>query len=296
MNFRSSLPTPVRRIIRDSYVWTSSLTSSSRIVPDFLLVGGQRCGTTSLFRALEQHPNIVRPTFNKGINYFDLNYHRGTSWYRAHFPLLVTARRGIPPQEEVAAFEASGYYMFHPLAPKRIAADLPNIRIVAMLRDPVERAYSAWKHEKARGFDDLEFEEAIAREAERTSGERDRLIANPRDRSFAYRHFSYIARGDYASQLGLFYDLLPASNIHVVYSENFFANPEKEFSLLTDFLGVKRGTDITFEQHNARPSGPMPGQSRQLLNDTFGDQVHALERLVGRRPPWGGASGDVTAP
>lgn len=268
--------------MRDAYVRVGSLHPSSRIEPGFLLVGGQRCGTTSLFRALEQHSEVVRPSFNKGINYFDLNYGRGPNWYRAHFPLESRARR----DGGSVAFEASGYYMFHPLAPARIAEDLPDVKIVAMLRDPVERAYSAWKHESARGFDSLPFEAAIEQEQQRTAGERDRILANPEYQSFSYRHFSYTARGDYAAQLREFYDRLPASSIHIVYSESFFADPEREFALLTDFLGLGRGDGIVFDQHNARPSGPMPGRSREMLAGAFEGQADELERLVGRKPPW----------
>lgn len=285
MSFRSSLPAPLRRAVRSASVGLGTLTASARVTPDFLVIGAQRSGTTSLFRAFEQHPQVVRPTFNKGINYFDISYHRGPSWYRAHFPLARTVRRDVPAGT-YAAFEASGYYMFHPLAPARIARDLPNVKIVAMLRDPVERAFSAWKHESARGFDPMAFEDAISQEAERTRGERERMIADERYQSHAYRHYSYAARGDYVAQLREFYDRLPASQIHVVYSESFFTDPEHEFGLLTDFLGLERTTDIEFDRHNARPSGPMPGQSRELLTELYVSQADDLESLVGRRPPW----------
>lgn len=291
MGLRASLPAPVRGFVRTAYVGVNALTASRRAEPDFLLVGGQRCGTTSLFRAFEQHPQIVRPTLNKGVNYFDLNYHRGPRWYRAHFPLEGKVRD--PRDGPSAVFEASGYYMFHPLAPERIARDLPNVKIVAMLRDPVERAFSAWKHESARGFDTVSFEDAIETEDVRTRGERERMIEDPNYQSFAYRHFSYTARGDYVSQLRAFYDRLPASNIHVVYSEDFFVEPQREFALLLKFLKIDNAGEVSFEQHNARPSGPMPGRSREMLTERYRGQAEQLEHLVGRVPPWAGSRGGV---
>lgn len=284
MSIRSSLSIQAKAIGRAAYVGLGIPTASLRYAPDFIVVGAQRCGTTSLFRALEQHPQVVRPTFNKGINYFDMNYHKGSRWYGAHFPLRV--RLGSRDQVPRVAFEASGYYMFHPMAPERIARDLPDVKIVAMLRDPVERAYSAWKHESARGFDDFSFEDAVGRESQRTQGERERMIDDPQYQSYAYRHHSYTARGHYSAQLRQFYDRLPASNIHVVYSETFFAQPEDEFGLLADFLGIDAGTGIKFDRHNARPSGPMPGQTREILTQEYRDEADALEMLVGRRPPW----------
>lgn len=284
MSLRTSLPSPVRSLLRTAYVQFGALTAAGRVKPDFLLVGAQRCGTTSLFRAFEQHPNIVRPRLNKGINYFDLNYHRGERWYRGHYPPERKTRSD--GDESTAVFEASGYYMFHPLAPERILNDLPKVKIVAMLRDPIERAFSAWKHEFARGFETLPFEEALETEEERTSGERDRMLADPSYQSFAFRHFSYIARGDYVPQLRTFLERLPKGRLHVVYSEDFFRHPEIEFARLTDFLDVGSVPGIRFERHNARPSAPMPGRSREILTERYAGQATELENLVGRLPPW----------
>lgn len=295
MSLRSSLSSTSREVVRAAYVGLSSPTAKLRLRPDFLVVGAQRCGTTSLFRALEQHPQVVRPTLNKGINYFDMNYDRGERWYRSHFPLEFAARRSKRRQLPTATFEASGYYMFHPLAPDRIARDLPDVKIVAMLRDPVERAYSAWKHESARGFDQMSFEEAVARESERTAGERERMLGEPKFQSVAYRHHSYTARGHYSAQLRRFYDLFPASSIHVVYSEAFFAEPAHEFDQLANFLSIKPAVGLTFDQHNARPSGPMPGRTREVLTEIYGTEADELDRLVGRRPPWSTQTSDPTA-
>ena len=279
----TSWQSPLKRAVRSTYVRFAMLTEHSRPGPDFLLVGGQRCGTTSLFRALEQHPDLVRPRFNKGINYFDLNFDRGERWYRAHFPM---ARDGSAASRKLA-FEASGYYMFHPLAPGRIAEALPHVKIVAMLRNPVERAYSAWKHETARGFDTLGFEEAIEQEAARIAGERERMLSDPGYHSYAYRHYAYVSRGHYASQLREFTSRLSGDQLHIVYSEDFFANPEAEFARLTDFLGVARASQTVFDRHNARPGAPMPGHSRQTLTQTYAREADELELLVGSRPPWG---------
>ena len=94
-------------------------------------------------------------------------------WYRAHFPIRALARwRARGP---VQTFECSGYYMFHPLAPGRIAAELPDARVVVMLRNPVDRAVSAYGHERRRGFESAGFVDALAREQERLADEVDRL-------------------------------------------------------------------------------------------------------------------------
>lgn len=285
MNLRSRLPQPVQGAVRAGYIATGRSTAGLRVLPDVIVVGAQRCGTTSLFRALSQHPQVVRPTFNKGINYFDLNYHRGPAWYAAHFPLRVTARRRVPEGEPVV-FESSGYYMFHPLAPARIAKDLPAVRLVAMLRDPVERAFSAWKHESARGYESLPFVEALRHEDERLRGQAERMISEPGYASQSHRHHAYQRRGDYVAQLQRLYELFPREQVHVVYSEDFFSRPQEEFARLCQFLGLPRVDGLSFEQHNARPSSSMPLEARAILTHALGGQTDELERLVGRRPPW----------
>ncbi len=152
----------VKRSVQALTVGFGRLTSRARMTPEFLIIGGQRCGTTSMYRTLAQHPNVLKAVKHKGIHYFDTDYQRGMDWYRAHFPLRRTAdaverRTGVRP----LTFESSPYYMFHPLAAERIARDLPGVKVLVLLRDPVERAYSAHAHELARGFETEDFETAL---------------------------------------------------------------------------------------------------------------------------------------
>lgn len=258
-------------------------TAGWRSYPDFLLIGAQRCGTTSLFRALNQHPETIRPNFHKGINYFDLNYQKGAAWYRGHF--AVRGLRGASQGHKKLQFEASGYYMFHPLAVARIATDLPDVRLVVMLRDPVERAYSAWKHELARGFETKGFATALALETSRLEGEADRMIAESSYQSFSYRHHAYRSRGEYVDQLENVLSFFARDQLHVMYSEEFFAHPEREFTRLTEFLEVAPPRKVIYERHNARPGSSMPPQGEQLRRH-YADQVSGLTRLVGAEPPW----------
>jgi hypothetical protein len=104
---------------------TARYTAPLRMSPGFLIVGAQRCGTTSMFKTLMQHPLVARPFLNKGIHYFDTNYDRGFSWYRGHFPVVGTARLRRGGRRPLTG-ESSPYYMFHPLAGQRLATDLPQ--------------------------------------------------------------------------------------------------------------------------------------------------------------------------
>src|SRR5438093_4320202 len=132
-------------------------TSKLRVLPDFLIIGAQRAGTTSLYRYLSRHPAVAPAVLAKGAHYFDTAFDRGLPWYRGHFPTRMTAERIRAREGTFATGEGSPYYLFHPLAAERIAAALPGVKLVALLRDPVERASSHWVHEAERGFEQLSF-------------------------------------------------------------------------------------------------------------------------------------------
>jgi hypothetical protein len=286
MSIRSLVPEPTRERVRATVLALGTSTQILRATPDFIVAGAQRCGTTSLFRALVEHPQVVRPAFHKGVNYFDLNYFRDESWYRAHFPIRrvagVRTRRYGPP----AFFEASGYYLYHPFAMERLARDLPEAKIVVMLRDPVERAYSAYQHEQARGYERESFETALALEDDRLVGEEDRMRRDPAYESFTHRHHSYRHRGQYAEQLRRLYSLIPRHRVHVMQSENFFADPASEFRMLTDFLGLPSFQPGRFDQYNARPRDPMTPETRMMLTRHYAAHDESLAGLIGEVPAW----------
>ncbi len=287
MTLRESAPSGVKRVGRSLTRTVGHRTAAVRMLPAFLVVGAQRSGTTSLHRALIGHPAVVPPLFHKGVHYFDVAYGRGPAWYRGHFPVQALAQRrtaGTPGAP--VTFESSGYYMHHPLAAERIAADLPGVRLVAMLRDPVERAYSAHRHELARGFETEPFERALELEPERLAGEVERLRRDPHAVSHAHRHHSYVDRGQYAGQVRRLVELVGRERVHVMYSEDFFARPEPEFERLLDFLGLPQWRPEVFERHNARSRAPMQEATRTRLAAHVAPHDDELAALLGEEPGW----------
>lgn len=287
MSIRQRIPAPLHGAARAGYQWIGTHSAGVRALPDFVVVGGQRCGTTSLFKNLADHPQVLRPGIEKGIDYFTLHSAESLDWYRSHFPVqaLATARTrrwGAP-----AVFEACTYYMFHPQAIERMAAVMPDVKVVAMLRDPVERAFSAYKHELARGFEtETDFERALDLEDERLVGEEERMAANPRYLSHAHRHHAYRHRGQYAEQIERIYQHYPREQVLVCDSESYFSRPEEEYGRITRFLGLTDWMPPRFDRHNARPSSPMPGSSRERLTEHYRAHDERLPDLLGRRPGW----------
>jgi hypothetical protein len=183
-------------------------------------------------------------------------------------------------------FESSPYYLFHPLAADRIARDLAGIRIITLLRDPVERAYSAHAHELARGYETEPFEAALELEDERLRGEQDRIIADPSYYSFSHQHHAYVGRGRYVEQLRRMEAAVGREHLHVVDAEDFFTDPEPVWAEVVRFLGLPTDPVPTFERHNARPRSPMSTSLRQGLADTFAEDDTALAAWWGRTPSW----------
>jgi hypothetical protein len=253
--------------------------------PGFILIGAQRCGTTSLFCALTAHPQVMPPAFHKGVNYFDLNYYRGAQWYRAHFPVAEIARRRTGHHGAPVAFEASGYYLYHPQAMERLGHDMPRTKLVAMVRDPVERAFSAHKHELARGYEHEDFERALALEDDRLAGEIERIREDPAYESFAHRHHSYRHRGQYAEQLERVFAFFPREQVHVIDSADYFSQPAREYRRLLDFLGLPP-FEPGFATANARPGPPLDAKCRRRLEEHFAPHDKRLAELLGRPSGW----------
>ena len=277
-------PHQVKVLGRRFSVAAGTRTAALRMSPSFVLAGAQRCGTTSLFRALMAHPSVLGPVHHKGVNYFDVNYARGRSWYLGHFPVRSLAH--VRTRGTAMTFEASGYYVYHPHAAVRLASDLPDVKVLVMLRDPVERAYSAYKHEFARGFETETFERALELEDERIQPDLDRMLADPHHYGSSHRHHSYRRRGQYAEQLQRVVDALGRDRLHVVDSARFFASPQEEFSRVTDFLGLARPEGIAYDRWNARPGSRMPLAAETFLRESLAPHDQALERLLGERPSW----------
>ena len=282
-----SVPPAAKRAVHSVSVGTGRLTHRARMLPGFLIVGAQRCGTTSMYRTLSQHPAILKAVLHKGIHYFDTGYDHGLGWYQGHFPLrahaaLVRRTSGDVP----LTFESSPYYMFHPLAAQRILRDLPEVKLLVLVRDPVERAYSAYAHELRRGFETEPFERALELEDQRLAGEAERIVSQPGYLSHSHQHNSYLTRGIYVDQLERLEKLFGRDRLHVVDSGRFFTDPKPVYDGVLEFLGLRHHGYPVFEQYNSRARSPMPEALRTKLSEHFLPSDERLTPWLGQPPSW----------
>jgi hypothetical protein len=262
-----------KRILATGQRLVALTTSRARLLPSFLIIGAKRAGTTSLYEYIVEHPGVVRSRLPKGSHYFDVRFSHGWTWYRSTFPLARHHR--------VITGEASPYYLFHPLAPRRIAAALPHVRLIAILRDPVDRAYSQYQFERRGGFEELPLEQALDQEPERLAGEAERMVNEPGYQSFAYRHHGYLARGRYAQQLERLYDLVSPSQVLVLQSELLLADPNAVLDRVWRFLGLPPHTLDSPRLLDRGSYQPMPDTIRDRLRTYYDVPNHRLYELPG---------------
>ncbi len=266
-------------------------TGRFRMLPDFLIIGAQRCGTSSLYKYLGWHPSIA-PSLRKETGYFSDRFGEGQGWYRAHFPIRLQGRWGrMLRRRQVLAFEATPDYLLYPQSAARVAELLPNAKIIAMLRNPVDRAFSHYEHMVRLGLETLSFEQALDKEEDRLAGEFQLLDRDPSYPARDLRRFSYVKRGEYAEQLGAWMRHFPQEQMLVLRSEDFFADVARVYQEISGFLGVRAWQPRSYPNYSyprgrQSPPGEMSAEMRRRLEETFAPHNQRLYELLARDLGW----------
>lgn len=259
-------------------------SSSLRCLPDFIIIGAPKCGTSSLYYYLSQHPQI-KPCIKKEINFFNAgkdphvdDYAKGLSWYRAFFPLDL--RR----QHRFFTGEASTLYMFSPLVPERIHKHLPGIKLIALLRDPITRAHSQYFHELRKGRESLSMLDAFLAEESRIS----KALKAKDYKSPDLLNYSYLKKGLYAEQLERYLEYFSRDQILVLQSETFFEKTHEVMKLVWDFIGVDQNffvPDLTTKQKGKNKKNMSP-DVLNYLRSYYNEPNQRLFELLGRSFNW----------
>jgi hypothetical protein len=281
-----SLPPAVKAAARRTQQAYGLATAGQRPLPDFLIIGAQKAGTTALFAYLRWHPEITGPSW-KEVSFFDRRYREDERAYRASFPAkprqwLVKRRRGRWP----LVGEASPSYILHPLAPQRARDLVPDARLIALLRNPVDRAYSHYQHEVRLGREPLSFEDALDAEEDRLRGEVERMTAEPSYFSHAWWNYTYAARGRYAEQLGRWFELFPRDQLLVLFTEELDGDTAGTYACVLDFLGARPHELGSYPRIFNHEYTSMAPATRARLEAEFEEPNRELARLLGREPPW----------
>ncbi|MCZ6597764.1 MAG: sulfotransferase domain-containing protein [Planctomycetota bacterium] len=262
------------------------VTGPLRVLPDFLVIGAKKCGTTALYAYLTQHPSIA-PAFKKEIYFFNAFYGKGRYWYQGFFPTVFERRRAHSAGRAFLTGEATPDYLFNPHAPTRTFATVPEARLIAILRNPVDRAYSFYHHNLRAGVEHLSFEDAVDREQERLAGEREKVLADPDYFSFDHEHHSYLARGVYVDQVKDWTERFSRSQVLVLATEALYDRPKETLREAFSFLGLPYHAPGEFRTLNAAAPYPdMDPRTRQELGEYFEPHNRRLYEFLDKDLGW----------
>jgi hypothetical protein len=262
------------------------LTNPLRVLPDFLIVGAKKCGTTALYSYLTEHPSIA-PAYKKEIYFFNAFWGKGKGFYRAYFPTRFERSRGTIGNQPMLTGEATPDYLFHPSVPERIQQLLPKVRLIVILRNPIDRAYSFYNHNLRAGLETLSFEQAIEQEPQRLEGELEKIQADPGYFSYHYMQHSYCTRGVYVDQLQDWARRFDSEQMLVLKTEDLNQSPAETLKTASEFLGLPYHPPAKFKKLNAAPYYvAMQPATREKLQAWFEPHNQRLYEFLGRDLEW----------
>jgi hypothetical protein len=276
-----------------------------RVLPDFLVIGAAKCGTTSLFDWICAHPLVARPSTSgrprKELLFFDYNFYRGADWYRCHFQLererLEFEREHDRPS---VTGEATASYLTSYWVPERVRQVVPDVKLIVTLRNPVDRAYSAFQMSRRERLEECEsFEEAIALEEKRLAGELERVRNDPRYNPPLpppLGYWSYLHRSRYADHVARWLEVFPREQILFLKFEDIAADPRNALEEVHRFLGLPPYRGGELRKLNAAAYADMNPRTRAELVEHFRPYNQRLRKLTGIDFGWDRTSGGSVKP
>lgn len=232
---------------------------------DFLIVGAQKCGTTTLHHHLVTHPDLFLPA-TKEVHFFDDDSRDWTAPDYSDYDAVFSAA-----EPGRLCGEITPAYMLHRRFLERIRVYNPQIRLIAILRDPIRRAWSNWRMEVSRDAEDLPFPQAIREGRER--------------RTHDWRVYSYVDRGFYAGQIANMFDLFPRENCHFLLTDDLAVQPGKAVNDICAFLGCRPVQNIApavIQPIKSRDLGSISAQDSSYLAGLYAEDVRKTASLIGR--------------
>jgi len=271
---------------RSSYRIYYNIFGFSHTFPDYIIIGSRKSGTTSLSKYIIEQPNVYTSSV-KEIDFFNRYYYKGINWYKTQFPLNSKKKWHTKIlKKKFMTGEASSTYIYHPLAPKRIKEILPDVKLIAVLRNPIDRAYSQYQMEVIHGNENLSFEEAIEKESERIEGEFEKMGTDETYFSHSYQIFSYLAGGLYAEQLKRWYKYFPKNQILIVDNEELNEKTSYVYDKVLNFLELPCFKLKHFERYRKTEYSEMNVNTRKKLVEFFKPYNEKLNSLLNTNFGW----------
>ncbi len=265
----------------------TNIARRTGVLPDFIIIGAQKCGTSSLYNYLIDHPCIY-PASTKEVGGFDRYYSYGIKWYRAQFPSFLRKYyvKHVLGQDFITG-EASTGYILNPRALKRISEVVPRAKLILMLRNPIDRAYSHYHHTVRLGKETLPFEEAIERETERIGNAWKQMLEEENYYNLNIAQYAYLSTGIYVDQIEVLMSLFSREQILILKSEDFYTEASRVFRQVLGFLNVLNWELRDYEKYNVgNYSNSMDPVVRKRLINYFKPHNQRLYEYLGVDFDW----------
>ncbi len=233
---------------------------------DFVLAGAQKSGTTALHYFLSKHPKITMGD-QQEIHFFDndalfasdVDYDE----LHKHYPPLAPSS---------IAGDCTPSYIYHEPAARRIWKYNPGIKLLVLLRNPVDRAFAHWNMQRFRGREPLDFFDAVREEKTRIAG------APPSE----VRRFAYVDRGFYGKQLARLFKFFPREQVKTVKFEEFRDSQRETLTSIFSFLGLEPLRSVRSKDRNIVPyERAMNWEEKVFLYNLFAEDIAKVEQLLG---------------
>ena len=271
---RDSLSSSYHRFVKRGL---SGITASSRVLPDFIISGTVRSGTTSLYYNICEHPSVLPADYDE-IGFFDSNYHLGINWYRSMFPTEKEMERVKKETNFEITVEDTPFYFWKKEAAERILKDIPNSKIIIIFRNPVDRAYSNYQLGIRKKTETLSFEDAIDEEMN--------FLEKHSFRESVDRRRSYLSKGFYESQIKIWFNVFPREKIHILSTEDMQKNPEKTLLKIFQFLVIPNYTLKNPQKQKSSEYKKMDDKTREILLDFYKPHNEKFFQIIQERFDW----------
>ena len=236
--------------------------------PSFIIIGPMKTATSALYNYINKHPQVL-PCIEKEVHFFSDNnkYSHGKDWYIAHFPL-------IPEGEHFITGEASPGYIVNNVQ-TRVFEIFPNIKLIALIRNPVDRAFSHYQHNVKHGFERRGFQDAINSELEVLKS-----IENPAEAAKKWKwgvHPGYLLIGFYYYFLKQWLDIFSREQFLIINNQDLFINPSATMKQVFKFLGLPESLEAEYPKYYASSYDPIKDELRKKLNEIFKPHNQKLE-------------------
>jgi len=260
------------------------LTSPLRVLPDFIVIGVGRGGTTSLYNYLNQHNCIQKSSYDE-IGFFDDNFHLGVNWYRSMFPTKYEKQKIIKKFGKFLTYDVTPWYIRRPWTANRIKTLLPSAKIISVLRNPVDRTYSHYHLTCREKGTTKSFEEIIEEDIKKIDNYDDNLKNSQKYYEYFVQN-SHIARGFYLEQLENWFTVFNKENILIISSEDLANHTQKTMDHVFDFLNIEDQVIPNLEKVNVAKYPKMKEKTRKILENYFFEYNENLFKKIGKHFNW----------